>query len=399
MADLADSILTVRLERLGRTTQNVKSYTIDSGFTTSTDGFEFVLYEKDRSLLRGLEMEPVELSLNGNSQAIGRIDVTERSEGSSITCRGRDYIADLVTNRIDPTFKVKKDATLFQVIGDAVAANGINNVLDTTGFSLRDIRTGKKVDAADIPGFKQLKQEDANPQPGEGVYQYINRLLKQFGGTLQPASSRDSIWITAPNYTQPALYSIQVSDDPTESGKNNVIGTPRATRDFSEFPTYVLARGKSGKAGAKKTDIAQNLEIQDFIKDRNSAELNDILRGVIYQGRRLPKDGPDGLVAGQLYRLLHILDKAINDQSQLERRSVREFSEMFKKTLVYECELRGHTDPVSGALWSTDTIVRVDDAIREVNEPMWIANRTFSFSPTQGARTRIRCWRLGAFQL
>lgn len=396
MPDAPDPIVTVRLERSGRTTENVISYTLDSGYTVPTDGFELKIRESDPELLRGLAMEPVEISINGNSQCIGRIERVSRQVANVATCSGRDYIADLVTNRVDPAFTVAKDSTLFRMLADVLAPNGIKEIYDANEIAMRDVRTGKGAGAAAIPGFRALKQQDGKPADGEGAYQFCARQLKRFGATLQPGISRDSVWVTAPNYQQAPLYSIRVSADPKESGKNKPIDAT-STEDFADFPTYVLGLGKAGKAGKQKSDISQRLEIQDFAEALNNPKLTDTLRGVTYRGHRKPKDGPDGLERGEVYRLLSITDKTLNSQSELERRSVREFSELFKKTQVYECTLPGFTDEESGAMWAVDTLVRIDDEVRDVHEVMWIANRTFTFNAR--ATTRLVCWRLGAYQL
>lgn len=66
-------------------------------------------------------------------------------------------------------------------------------------------------------------------------------------------------------------------------------------------------------------------------------------------------------------------------------------------TLAYRVTLRGHTDPETGAIWTVDTMVNVQDEICGVNEPLWIAKRTLRFSPTEGSTTQLECWRPGSF--
>jgi prophage tail gpP-like protein len=70
-----------------------------------------------------------------------------------------------------------------------------------------------------------------------------------------------------------------------------------------------------------------------------------------------------------------------------------------KDTLLYKATVKGHRDPDSGALWTIDTIVNIQDEVTDVNEPMWIHKRTFRYTPGSGAETDIECWRIGALQL
>ena len=71
MADL-DTGLTVRFESIGRETTSVHEWEIDSQYLVPTDGFSFTLVEQDRSLLRGLDLLPIELLVNGKSQLLGQ---------------------------------------------------------------------------------------------------------------------------------------------------------------------------------------------------------------------------------------------------------------------------------------------------------------------------------------
>ncbi len=61
--------------------------------------------------------------------------------------------------------------------------------------------------------------------------------------------------------------------------------------------------------------------------------------------------------------------------------------------------MRGHTDPESGAIWSVNTMVEVQDDICGLNENLWIASRTFSNSGGQGAVTDLELWRPNVWQI
>ena len=431
MAKIEDPVATVNFEDQGVETDRIKSYSISSNYLTATDAFEFVLFDTDREKLRGLELQPIEFKLNGNQQLLGRIDVTEiGDDGSALTCRGRDYIADMVECNVDPTLKIKDGVSLSEAIREAAGPVGITQILDIGSFALRDVRSGRIVGAKPLPGFKESKTAEYKPNPGEGIYQFCNRMVARFGATIQPAVFRNAIQLTAPHYNLDPIYDIIVSDSEGKRQANNVISAT-ATRDFSSMPTFALftgrqpdlsARLQAAALGSAKREgpvppsktkkprknkkrqqmktTSQTIDVEELAKQNVfGPEIMEALLAAVLGGRRKPADSRGEIKSGQLYRLLYHRDTDSRNQGQIDRAMRRAFFERFKETLVYSCKLRGHTDPVTGTLWAIDTIANVRDEIRGVNEPMWIASRTFRFSPGAGATTDLKLWRKGSLQL
>ena len=174
---LIDSPLTVRFPKLGRETQLVKEWSIDSAYLVSTDGFEFTLYDPNRENLRSLEMQPVELLVGGVSQAIGRIDKTViGGDGTAIKCQGRDYISDLVECNVDPTLKIKRGQPLWEVITLAAGPAGIDTVIADDDLWLGGIRSGKKPPrGGSSKGRRKARRGkpfvDFKPEAGQGIYE------------------------------------------------------------------------------------------------------------------------------------------------------------------------------------------------------------------------------------
>jgi prophage tail gpP-like protein len=393
-----DPSLTVRFPLLPeRNTSRVTSYTLKAAYTTSTDGFEFELYDTDHSKLFGLEMQPVELLINGKSQLIGRIDSTEiGGNGSAVTCRGRDYLADLVECNVDPTAIVTASMDLGQAILLVAAPVGIQTVFADDGQLIRNVRSGA-FPARRKPSKKRHKQKvtDYAPKPGEGIFEYLNRLVARQGATLQPAGDRKSLVVDEPCFDQDSLYQLSRSDDPGTSVGNNIIEAT-ASRDWSSFPTYTLFSNKAGDAGTDKSGISSTKDI--FQVAAGSQELLDIIGRSTLSGRWKPTD-KSPITDGQLYRLLYHRDADSRSQEQIDNAVARAIAERFKETLRYSVTLRGHADPKTGAIWAIDTLVDVADAICGVNETLWIHSREFSYSPQQGATTKLECWRPHSFTI
>ncbi len=398
MASYTDTGLVVKLDLKGRSFAAI-DWEIDSNYLVSTDGWRFTTYETDRSLIRNLELQPVELIVNGNSQVLGRIDTSEIGDnGSAITFSGRDYLADIVECNIDPFVKIAQGMTLGEALTLAMSPCGVDTVISDGDVAMADIRSGSTSGKNKKSRRSHLKPvEEFKPEPGMGIYEYCNKLCARLGTTIQPGPDRSTVVLSSPNFTAEPKYSIRRTDDKTSGTANNIISA-RASRDYSSFPTLALFTGaqtQAEKSSAPLRTILTMLVLAEGFSD----ELAVTVRDAIAPERIMPTSSGAKLPNSILYRLLYFRDKDARTQEQLDNATMRAIAERLKATLTYEVELRGFTDPESGATWSVDTVVNIADAICGVNEPMWIYNRTFSYAPGSGARTRLKCLRLGTYQI
>jgi prophage tail gpP-like protein len=106
----------------------------------------------------------------------------------------------------------------------------------------------------------------------------------------------------------------------------------------------------------------------------------------------------DQVAQGALYRLLVYRDENARTAEQIEAAARRCVAERLKDTLYYHATVKGHADPRTGAIWTVDTMVNVDDDVADVHEPLWIESRTLRFG-SGGAETDLVCWRPESFTL
>lgn len=396
--EIPETPLIVRLTLLGRELTNITSWSIDSSFMTSTDSFEFTLYEEDVEKTRGLELQPVELVVNGQTLLIGRIDSSTRGrDGYSITFRGRDFMADLVESNADPIVKIKQGDDLLTAITTAAGPLGINTVFDDDG-AMRNLRTGRKVKAKTKPGKRKRKLNPYKPQPGEGTYEFLNKVGAREAVTLQCGPNRNTIVLATPNYDQAALYQIRRTRE-QENGVYNNIETAEAIRDFSSFPTFVVVQGAHATAGSKGEHQTQFFDVWKIAAAFKS-ELGRILTNATVSSRWLPGKPPaNEVLAGTLYRLLVFRDNDARNADQIEKAARRAIADRLKETLRYPATLKGHIAPDTGALYAPDTIIGVNDDIADVHEELWIESRKFRFTPNEGPKTDLVCWRPEGFSL
>lgn len=384
--------LSVRFENpdIGRETRNITEWSIDSDWLVSTDEFSFVYAEPDApDRIFGLECQPVTLTVGDAGQLAGRIDVTEIGRrGAAVACSGRDYIADLVECNVDPSLVIKDQMTLQAALKLAMSPVGINVVLGDAKV-MRDVRSGRSARAKAPPDFLSLKLQDLQPDSEQGIYEWANRIVARHGATIQPTLRRNEINVVAPNYDQEALYQIRRTRNP---GGANRVKEAYATRDFARFPTFTIIRGQ----GAGK-DVSGK-DADNTSASINSAGLTPETIEVSAFGRRKPKPHGDD-ADGYLYRLLSLHDRTATNKTQVNAAAFRAIWDRLKDTLLYTATLRGHQDPDTGAIYTPDTIIDVQDDVAGVREKLWIKQRKLSYDPRGGAETQITCWRIGALQL
>lgn len=359
--------------------RGILSYSIDSNYLVSTDEFEIEVFDSDPARLRWLQLEPVELLIHGDLVLVGRIERVDRGQnGSSVTLRGRDYFADLVQGEIDPTVKITEDQTFDDVIRYCARPYGITVTADNTG-----------------KGAGKLKPGERKPEPGQGVFDFLNRIAARLGCTLQPGTTRNVVNIDEPHYDQAPVASLFRSADPIVSISNNVEDAS-STEDYTRLPTHGISSGKVAKTGESPSTASTNYNLQDVLGGVSDALLNG-LSGKVDGNRRLPKGGaPD---ANQLYRLLYVKDDDARTAEQVERAIVRAVGERLKDTLEYRALLIDHRDEKSGKVWMPDQVLNVTDEPCDIDEPLWVASRRFSYSEGRGATTQLTMFRRGAFQV
>lgn len=386
----------------------IKSWSIDSDYLTSTDGFEFVAVDDNLDVLRDLEAQPVRLTVGGATQLVGRIDDTSRGDdGLAVTCSGRDYIADLVECNIDPTLVVKEKETLGGVILKACAPIGITKIAPLSDVAtMLDIRQG-------VPGktrthrngsaggnrtkeFKDINLEDLKPDIGQGIYEFLNPICMRHGCTIQPTHQRDTLLVAGPFYDQEAGFKIIRSRADVGTSNNIVSATVR--RSYASFPTMVIVQGQGAPRSGETTAGTQETidtwaEAQHF-----GGELARTLNSITWTGRRKPGT-TEALPIDKIYRLNVFRDDKARNPDQISNAARRLFAEHLKKTLEYHVKIRGHIDPVTGALWTHDTIVSVNDDVCDVHEDLWVQSRRFTYNQNDGPFTELVCIRPGSFEI
>lgn len=392
LPDLEEEGLSVEIEGVGTFYDGFLSYRINSNYTTPTDEWEFIVYsEDDPGALRDRwrPWQPVKLYVSGCCQVIGRIDrIMGVGTGSSaLKVSGRDYLADLVDATMDPTYQVGKEMTIGEMILEVFKPWGITSVLSDGGLT-RNIRTGRQPYQPEPVDLEQLRLEDLRAEENQGVFEFANKIVARHGFTIQPGGTRDSVLIVRPQYRQPALY-------PLSRPGNLAEGV--ADRNYANVPTVTLGRGR---AGGNKHQVGGSRSVFPTFSEGAPSRIGtttevlaittaDNNLAVTRELRYDPKSGDNTLYGytPPVYKPLFFRDKDSRNDAQVERAVRRMVAEKLRETLQYNATVRGHTETSGGAVWSLDTIARVNDNVERVNEDLWVWDRTLYNDGTSGPMT------------
>ena len=452
--------LLVRFPDLNRETQNIERYSLEMSFMSPADTFSFTLYEPELSLMRNLELQPVELYVDGNLQLKGRIEVTEvgnRANGLAIVCQGRDYISNLMECSVDPALGLTDKMSLTEAVKRAARPAGVDKV-SLSPAAWRNKRAGAIVQTPKVQTkIPEAALKQYKPNPGENIYDFLTRLAVRFGVTLQPTHDTATLLLSSPDYQQEASYAVLRSIANPNSNTNNELFAV-AKRDYTHFPTVVLVTGRAGGSGQTRTPMAATSwyppylqdydpekgwvllprlagysnEYKQFIDELNKKEelqpgANKALKPQQKTPDELPTEAtsvpnnlrqkilkmlPPGVMAFTqrilptvqqrplgMYRLVYLRDTLSKDIDQLSNTTARVTSERLKDCLQYEVTLRGHKDIYTNRTYTYDTIIEVADEICGVYEKLWVEKCMFSYDAQQGPYTVLTCWRPESFQI
>lgn len=374
----------------------VLRWSLKSDFLTPTDGWSLTFLDlADEPTW--FEAQPVELYVDGRLQLIGRCDISERGGNNSlVTLSGRDYLADLTTCSIDPTFVVKAGAKLHDALLMAMGPCGITAI---EGPAERNsARTGGA--STPNPTIAEKQLQDLKPGDSESIFAWCSKLSARYTYTLQPSNKRNAVVLQRPSYGGGAVGKITSRKRGQAAAGNMLIGgSGKASRDFSEIPTSILTAGQQGHTGEARAKGLGTWSIAD-VSSSLGQEFSQIVKAMV-AGRRIPKSvvGTE-IASGLLYRLRSIRDKRSRTQEEITAAKTRFTATALKASLKYSCSIKGTTtEPYgNGYTWAPDVEVDVDDDLARVHERLWVASREFSGSE-QGTQTMLECWRPKSFQI
>lgn len=415
----------IEFEETGEVWTKVSSYSINESFFTPSDGWEATVYSEDPVALRRkfLPRSRVSLYLDDRRQLIGHIDWTEGTGGRALKIGGRDYLGSLVDASIDKTIRITSTMSLADALIEGLRVFGITEIegdldavksakmgkpkyVDVDISSPENFFFGPTVQEVSSPENNFLGDDrivtrrmavsetvaDSKPQDNEGAFDWAARLAARSGFSIQPGSKRSAIAVVAPDYSGEPQFFLWRSLDGggnVESGKarRDYGGIPLVTSISSRFVTA----GLEAKGKAKVISIVGDESELSLWRSPEAKRILQASKAVATRRKKTQVGDPT-----EWYCPVYYKDYEAKNESQLNRSARRFTGDRIRDTLTYECTLPSHDDRF-GLTYSTNALARTADEIEDLDEVLWIAERTISGE--SGESTRLKLIRPASYVL
>ncbi len=410
--------LVIELEETGEQWSAITEWSINDAFDVDTDEWSATVFTpNDPAGLRRkfLPKSRVKLYVNGNLQVIGRIDRTDDATGTALRLTGHDYLADLVAPGMDESVRIGGGMTLADALKLGLKPYGITEI-ETSIAEVMNRKIGKATMVeTDVPTvaaytvsiaprrgfaefgtttFKRATYEEVpehRPQFREGALQWASRLSARVGGySIQPGSKRSALALVKPDYSSQVQFEFRRFWDQPE--KTNV-ESARASRDWTDVPSVIALRGRriTGELEVKDEHMLISPLNEPFGKIDEVKRIFEASRAVNGRVART-KSG----TAGDFYIPVYLRDDQTREKAHLENQGRRMLAERARKTLDYVCSLNKFASE-DGRIFCTNVLSYVTDNISDVNEPLWIRERTIGYQ--RGSRCNLHLIRPGSYVL
>ncbi len=326
----------------------------------------------------------------------------------------RDIMGRLVDANIDPAVRISATMSVLDVVGAALAYAGIKtiycgdelNISAQTGAPKPSTNKTVEVvkiqnDSAEIEvvvvgankSLNTLQQDQVKPQIGEGVDQYVDRILKRHGLIMRAAADGSGVVIGKPIYTDSATMGL-IHRNQGEQLNNVLSGS--ATVDWSEQPSMIIASGFGGGKEFPHNGI-KVICINELLSGSESSQAALALAALKKRypaAKILPSiqalvnsASASGFGAGPIAPVFMKDDDSKNIE-QLSAFVRREMSKFQMKALEVRYAVDGWSQ--NDSLWTTNTMVSVDDDRLGIHEPLWLSDRAFHKTKNGGTTCDLR---------
>ena len=341
--------------------------------------------------------EPISIRVDGNPLASPLIQTVTTTIGSGGSALDVDCASALCTpydGSCDPEYTRSwdNDVSVDEVVLGILSLYGFDGLQGDASAHVNAL-TGKGIKGrAAALNIRALKLRDIQAQEGEAAYQICSRIFNRLGGALH-VDYTGELLLRKPDYDQQAAYSLVQDADQSTPG-NRFLSDPGITLRQSNEGLYseVVVRGASVD-GKGKTQTGQPMA------------------RVAVEGATRPTDAPFAkavsttVPAGNSayssttapYKPRYVLDKDCRDDERCRNAA----------TLIHGSRaaqaywLQGTVDGLvshTGRVWAPDTVARVYVAALDMDEEMWILDRSFEVDD-KGERTSLRLIEKGALTL
>lgn len=277
------------------------------------------------------------------------------------------------------SFKSEMDAEAYRVVLEALSPYGFDKIIadqeaNVAAFTGKPLRGGRRRRKLSV---EQLKIQEARPQPGEQAYAYASRIFARLGVALRMAFD-GTLLLAAPNYDQPAIYTLVQDFDGRTPGDRFLADPPLTIIDTNDgqFSECIVQGARADKPGTTQTSTP---EVSVTAEEANP-------------GRPAYKS------IAAAYKPLVLRDKNSRDPERARSTALLALGIRAAKAYVVTGYVEGLLSQ-TGRVWSVDTMARVVVAAEALDEDMYIIGRELMGDERRGQLTKLELIPKGALQL
>lgn len=239
----------------------------------------------------------------------------------------------------------------------------IDQVLGSTPAAERAAQRTRRGSANGLTAsdIERIKLDEAMPQSGEVVWEYLERHAQRFG-LMMWADAEGRLVISSPNYDEPPVFRIV-----------------RRLRSESSDPNNVLA-------GSETTNIRDRYSKVSVFGRTRGSRLTSSPHSFVAEDSSLPY--PKELV---------IADSSIRSDEDAKRAALRALTRHGMTAHLLDYTVRGHGD--GRHAFAVDAMYEIHDEVLGIYGAWYCVERTFAASRDEGTSTMLRFIPRGALQI
>jgi prophage tail gpP-like protein len=282
----------------------------------------------------------------------------------------------------DYAFSSKTDVPISSVIHDVMSPFGFS-AIDVNSADDTAARLGKKLKhAGGIVEVEALKHQDCQVKEGETAYGVCDRVINRLGLGLR-CNVDGVMLLVKPDYSQDPSYTLVQDFKNTTKGDRILDGMSILDSNKGQFSECVVRGQRSDSGDQTQASLpAARLGIGGFRPE--SAPYAKIPLTTLDKGRHTYSS--DQSVAPYKPKFFH--EKTIRDAKRAASIGKLIMGLKAKDAFVVTCEVDGFLSR-EGLVWSINTVARVVAEAAEIDQNMWIAERTLHQDRNGGQKARL----------
>lgn len=426
----------LRLPDYGKEIRNWSKYSYNETFNVPCPAWSFTVSDEDTTLTSQLLVPGarVELLVNNLVQCSGFIDRKSTSAdpdgGTVVTVLGRDILGPVVSATMDPRFKFAAGISVPSLVLTVLAPFGITTLYNADIFNIyvmsgygvgsgkgqpvsvpatqqfneqqadgsiktvyRNVPGGSRSYASSVrPDLRALTADQIKPHSGEGVFAYLERLLRRLGLMLWAAADGSGVIIDKADFGGTASQRlIRKRSDPSA----NNIKRGEVVIDHTSQPSCIVATGRGGGITTANSHMRVIMINELTGLDDQGNPLPEVANIIVrYKGAKLLAVRPElvpfqrPLGDAKIAKPFFLKDDEATNLAQLEAFTRREMANRQVKALTASYDVVGHT--YQGHPWTLNTLVYVVDEVCELDQNLWLLDRTFTKASSGGTTASLK---------